>query len=178
MNYLSYAGIGSRKTPPETLEDMTRIARELEYQGFTLRSGGAAGADSAFEAGVDRDIHKEIYLPWPGFNGRYSRFDMVSDEAKRMASEYHPAWDRCSPAARKFHGRNMYQILGHELNQPCDFVLCWTPNGEPVGGTGQALRVAQHYGIPIFNMFQKNWERVLHDYLGWYLTLDRHEVVE
>ncbi len=49
-----YAGIGSRDTPASILDLMTRIARRLsarEPWGYTLLSGGAAGADSAFERG-------------------------------------------------------------------------------------------------------------------------------
>ena len=48
-----YAGVGSRDTPPEVLARMTGIATKLYYLGYVLRSGGAPGADQAFEAGVD-----------------------------------------------------------------------------------------------------------------------------
>lgn len=58
-NTLLYAGIGSRETPRSILDLMTAIARKLEALGYTLRSGGATGADTAFEEGVER--LKEIY---------------------------------------------------------------------------------------------------------------------
>ena len=45
----TYAGIGSRETPKEILKEMTKIGQELESKGYTLRSGGAIGADKAFE---------------------------------------------------------------------------------------------------------------------------------
>ena len=32
------------------------------------------------------------------------------------------------------------------------FVLCWTPYGAAAGGTGQALRIAEHHHIPVFNL--------------------------
>ena len=64
---MSYAGIGSRKTPVHILSKMRRVAERLEVRGYTLRSGGADGADTAFEEGCKR---KEIFLPQPGFNGR------------------------------------------------------------------------------------------------------------
>ena len=135
MSY-SYAGIGSRQTPKHILKDMTRIAGHLEFCGFTLRSGGAAGADSAFEAGVNDPAHKEIFLPWPRFNDNPSPYTGAKPEAWRMAADYHPNWDACSNAAKKFHARNTHQR----------------------GGTGQALRIAQDFGAPIFNMFHENWE--------------------
>lgn len=154
----TYAGIGSRSTPPHVLKEMTRVAENLELSGFTLRSGGAAGADAAFEAGVHDPKHKEIYLPWRGFNGNSSPYWGASPEAYKMAEEYHPAWERCSAAARKFHARNSHQIFGWHMNSRVDFVLCWTPGGEITGGTGQALRIAQHWGAPIFNMYGDNWD--------------------
>lgn len=154
-----YAGIGSRNTPKHILEDMTRVAGHLEFCGFTLRSGGAYGADLAFEAGVQDPAHKEIFLPWPGFNGiKDSPYMGATPEARRMAADYHPNWDACSPAAKKFHARNSHQILGWNLNDPVDFVLCWTKFGEMRGGTSQALRIAQDFGVPIFNLFNENWE--------------------
>ena len=47
-----YTGVGGRETPPHVLNLMTRIAQGLAKVGGILRSGGARGADSAFEAGA------------------------------------------------------------------------------------------------------------------------------
>jgi len=47
-----YAGIGSRKTPPDILALMEACAYKLARYGWNLRSGGAPGADQAFERGV------------------------------------------------------------------------------------------------------------------------------
>jgi hypothetical protein len=47
-----YAGIGSRETPQATLDLMNLIGFTLAQKGHSLRSGGAKGADSAFEAGA------------------------------------------------------------------------------------------------------------------------------
>jgi hypothetical protein len=144
-----YTGIGSRQTPPTALEAMTVAATALEKAGYTLRSGGAAGADTAFEAGVK---NKEIYLPWPGFNGRTSPFHSPTSAAFEMAEWIHPAWERCSSGARCLHARNCHQVLGLDLQTPSEFVLCWTPGGEVVGGTATALRIAAIRNIPIYNM--------------------------
>lgn len=51
MRSMTYAGIGSRNTPEPVLALMQRCATRLEVLGYTLRSGGANGADSSFEAG-------------------------------------------------------------------------------------------------------------------------------
>ena len=60
-----FAGIGSRSTPDHVLQAMRKVAHRLAEMGYTLLSGGAAGADSAFEEGCFG--RKEIYLPWTGF---------------------------------------------------------------------------------------------------------------
>lgn len=46
---MTYAGIGSRETPMEVLELMTKASTWLGSKGYTLQSGGAIGADMAFE---------------------------------------------------------------------------------------------------------------------------------
>ena len=145
-----YAGIGSRETPSTILALMTRIAHRLRLRGYILRSGGADGADSAFEAGAG--TAKEIYLPWRGFNGNRSPLHSPSPAAMQMAAQFHPAWERCSPGARKLHARNCYQMLGTDLRTPVDFVVCWTPGATGSGGTGQALRIARAHDIPVFDL--------------------------
>lgn len=143
-----YAGIGSRSTPDEVLEVMTCCAGLLSRGEYTLRSGGAPKADTAFEIGATL---KEIYLPWKGFNKNQSSLFTVSREAIELAGKYHPYWANCNRVVRLFHGRNCYQILGLTLDDPVAFVLCWTPEGSGNGGTGQALRIAKEYNIPIFD---------------------------
>lgn len=151
----TYAGIGSRKTPVKILTYMTQLATYFESIGYTLRSGGASGADSAFSCGCEI---KTIYLPWHGFNNIQSGLNGVSTASLELASHYHPAWDKLSSGAKKLMARNMCQILGSNLDHPVDFVLCWTPDGAETstsyttGGTGQAIRLAIAHNIPVFNL--------------------------
>jgi hypothetical protein len=160
-----YAGIGSRETPYDICQLMTRTAFKLETMGWILRSGGANGADLAFEKGVKNPRNKEIYLPWPRFNNSDSAHHYISDEAYQLASRYHPAWDRCTDAAKKLHARNCYQILGRYLNHPVQIVLCWTKDGKASGGTGQALRIAQAHNIEIVNLFHNEEINRIHEFL-------------
>jgi hypothetical protein len=85
----------------------------------------------------------------------------ASQDAFVMAAQFHPAWDRLSAAARKFHARNCHQILGADLSTPVNFVVCWTPDGKVTGGTGQALRLALHHNITIFNLAREADYRLL-----------------
>lgn len=152
-----YTGIGSRETPAQVLNLMTFWAVQLNTAGYALRSGAARGADEAFEKGAGNA--KEIYLPWLSFNN-HSSGQVYTDAAYEMASHYHPAWQTCNYAARKLHARNCHQILGLDLETPSEFVLCYTKAGKRTGGTGQALRIASDYGIPIFDFGTMEHNRV------------------
>lgn len=147
-----YAGIGSRETPEDILALMSNIAAKLENEKYILRSGGADGADSAFEKGVGNPKNKEIYLPWKGFEGSTSLLYTICDKAYQIAEIYHPNWKSLSEGSKKLHARNAYQVLGKSLDKPVSFVICWTPHGEGGGGTGQAIRIAKAYDIPIFDL--------------------------
>lgn len=152
MSGLAYAGIGSRKALPHLCAWMTDIGRWLAGRGYTLRTGGADGCDRAF---MDADGPQEVFAPWAGFNGLpWVPFDEAG--ARAIAARFHPAWSRLSHGARKLHTRNVPQVLGSYLASPVEFVLCWTADGKDSGGTGQALRIARAYDIPVFNLFHRN----------------------
>ena len=153
-NVMFYTGIGSRETPREVMITMYLFAMKMAEQGLTLRSGGADGADYAFERGARKaEGTMEIYLPWVGFNGRSFQFTKPSNAAYDLASEIHPAWFKCSRGMKALHARNCHQILGMDLNSPSSFVVCWTPDGKLVGGTRTALVLASLNNIPVFNLF-------------------------
>lgn len=152
-----YTGVGSRETPFEVLKQIAHIAQSLSVYGFTLRSGGADGADKAFE--LD-SIKKEIYLPWPNFNNNNSKLFVISEKARKIASEHHPVWSKLKPPIQNLHARNAYQVLGYDLNKPSDFTVCWTQDGcetrkqrtFKTGGTGTAIAISDTYGVPVFNL--------------------------
>lgn len=148
-----YAGIGARDTPQEVLEWMTRIALFMNRNHWCLRSGGAKGADSAFYIGGKSRC--QIFLPWNGFsNFRVDNksFFAYTEEARRIAEQFHPGWRRLNDAAKHFHSRNVHQVLGPDCKTPSEAVICWTKDGEASGGTGQALRIAKANKIPIVNL--------------------------
>lgn len=156
-----YAGIGSRKTPPYVCDLMRELAIRLAKRGATCRSGGADNADTAFEHGallVDPALF-ELYLPWPGYNDRQAaRRDRPTWGAYDIAERFHPFWANLRPGARHLHARNSHIVLGPDLDDPVGVVLCWTSDGcldgtgRHCGGTGQALRVAAAYEIPVLNL--------------------------
>jgi len=64
-----------------------------------------------------------------------------------IAEKYHPAWNKCTPGARKLHARNSFQVLGSTLDSPAEY------DGGPTGGTGQAIRIATALKIPVLNLY-------------------------
>lgn len=151
MNNLYYTGVGSRSTPSSIMALMSHTASVLENHGYTLRSGGAPGADYAFEEGVVHDCNKEIWVPWIGFNSNNST-NIPSARAYDIASTVHPAWDRLKESHRLLHARNIHQVLGADLNTPSSFLICWTENADVKGGTATAIRLAHRYNIPVINI--------------------------
>jgi len=169
-----YTGIGSRSTPANMKLLIRDFGRYFALSGWTLRSGGADGADYHFEEGCDEfDGKKEIYLPWKGFNFNTSNRYVIVDEAVELAARYHPRWGFLSNAEKKLHSRNVYQVLGYKLDKPSDFLLCWTFDGcsskkertSKTGGTGLAIAIADDYGVPVINLKNENYLKLLEKYL-------------
>ena len=164
-----YAGIGSRqvKTDPIMTRLMKQIASALEEQGWTLRSGAADGADSAFASGVKK--RAEIWIPWKNFgephnpNHTYRVISNNDKNAFESVNQFHPSGPNLSQAARKLMARNYRQIVSTTIEDGNDskFVICWTPNGELKGGTAQAIKIAESLNIPVFNLaIKKDYDRI------------------
>lgn len=159
-----YAGIGSRDTPEHIQDKMRAIAEILERKKYTLRSGGAIGADLAFESGVNRNkeiFYTESYRINDGYYVEYEESDLQF--ADKILKEYHPAYKPGgtgvkSKGKRQLLSRNTFQIFGVGETKNSEFIVCYTPDGTEsvtsweTGGTGQAIRVAYDYGIPIYNL--------------------------
>jgi len=162
---MKYAGIGSRTVPPHIITQIEEFAKSAAEQGWLLRSGGADGCDLAFERGaVQGKGQMEIFLPWKGFNNNPSLLYKKSDKAEQIAQQFHPKWTMLERAVRNLHSRNVHQILGINCDDPVDFVVCYTADGCEdgnkttinTGGTGQALRIATYYKIPIYNLARRD----------------------
>lgn len=138
-----YSGIGSREIPPEFYNAIKRYAILLAQAGFTCRSGGADGSDTAFATGVYSVGKSKMKI----LKARHATPEMIE-----IASQYHPYWDSCNDYARKLHGRNVGIILGEDLQTHSDFVACYTEEGKVIGGTAMGISIAEAYDIPIYNL--------------------------
>lgn len=142
-----FAGIGSRSTPDDIQQLMTKVSAKLTGLGWILRSGGARGADRAFERGA---VRKEVFKatdakPW------------AFTEAKLHMPTDREGFDSWSPYVQGLMARNMMQILGPDGDKPVQFVICWAPStvytDSSAGGTGWAIRCAIAHGIRVHNWF-------------------------
>jgi hypothetical protein len=129
------------------------------------------GSEKAHES-----LGREIYLPWKKFNGRRKHYDpyhpeynadnddegyYVPDEhwptyakAQVIAQSVIPWWDRLKPSHRRMHTRNVYQVLGLDLNTPSKLLVCNADldgKGEPKGGTRTAIKIAEEHDVPVMN---------------------------
>ena len=150
-----YAGIGSRKTPQACLDFMTKIGRVCTKKDLTLRSGGAVGADQAFERGCDLESgQKEIWTPK---SQHIVEHEWAIEKAKAVCWEY--PLHKMKPYTRSLIIRNMYQIFGddEENLKPVKFVVFYCVGdplmrGKESGGTRYTVRAAHNYNIPHFNL--------------------------
>lgn len=159
---MTYAGIGSRQTPPKMLVEMTKAAKMLADKGYTLQTGKTfgnkeEGADKAFSDGTSK---KMLFGP-----EEYGTNKTALDVVEKL----HPAPDKLSAGAKKLMARNTFQVFGKKLDTPVDFVLFYAEETDnplrPKGGTGQAVEIARRNGVPTINMSEAGWEDKLAEIL-------------
>ncbi|MCK9429366.1 MAG: hypothetical protein M0R17_05140 [Candidatus Omnitrophica bacterium] len=168
---------------------MTEIGMYFGRNNITLRSGGASGADMAFELGCATiKGPKQIFFPWRKFNGRdsYECNNMcLSDKLLNIKSATAYAikvwslrnmpvsWNSLKDTTKLMMIRNSFQIMGPLMNSPTDLVICYTPDGQASGGTGQAIAMADFITkskktdiiIPIINLQQEKHLSVIKEVL-------------
>lgn len=158
-----YAGIGARKTPADVLTLMREVGAMAADAGLGLRSGGAIGADSAFQSGADEagsDL-QQIFLTKQR-RGMAHGIVNLDPVFKRLARNFHPAPEAITPDPDNpddrrhwmldLMSRNGCQLFGEDFTNPSNAVICWTEGGLTDGGTGQAIRMANSVGMPVINL--------------------------
>ena len=149
-----YCGVGSRETPTEVLFFIRSLATRLNANGFHLCSGGTLGADTAFANG---HIISSITI--------YRPDHAIGDKsAEVLFRSVHPFQHRFKKSySVLLHSSSAYQVLGFDLNDPVEFVLCWTKLGSESeaelkshgwieGVTGTVIALASRHNIPVFNL--------------------------
>lgn len=139
-----------------------------------------------------KNYFQNIYVPWSGFRNLTLSVPGVIlpptdknlvNQSLDITKDTHPNKNLSGPALNMM-ARNNFQALGDDLNSPVKCIICFTPDGAgslienspeskiersnitfKTGGTGQALRVANKYNIPIHNIGNDN------TYQEWYQRL-------
>ena len=161
----SYAGIGTRNINNEECKKIKIIAKIMNKQDYILYSGNANGSDIAFQEGSNGKC--VIMLPWNNYNldeydYNFSRDHFVvgkTNEGLRSVDKFHPSSNKLSDGVKLLMARNYHQILGYKNYPRVNVVICCADRkyGKIIGGTGQAIRIAEHFKIPIINIRDKNW---------------------
>jgi hypothetical protein len=167
---LKYTGIGSRAAPAPVLAIAQALGWHLAKAGWTLRSGAADGCDRAFEAGArEAGGTLELFLPWNGYNNSTDGTFDIPKSAYDLAASLHPTWTELSQGIQKMHASSCQQTLGHHLDEPSAFSICWTQDGceserartRKTGGTATGIVLAERNSIPLFNLCNDNARRRL-----------------
>lgn len=158
---LRYAGIGPRITPQDKLRVMTDAAIQLDQGGWHLVSGWGRGADQAFGLGA-KIRNQTQWVPWNGFNGATThdpfKIMEVNPEVERIAKHHHRGWAKLNDIHRLLLMRNVCILLGNQVDQTVMFILYWQSAAKEKsyhGGTNHSLRIASSWGIPSFNIRDK-----------------------
>lgn len=167
-----FAGIGARAAPVSMCQKATDLAYALAERDWGLNSGNADGMDVGFAKGINRvdPARVNLYMPWSTYkpqnlcegNNIITAMPAWTLEEVR---KHCPWFDKCTPGVKKMHRRNMQIILGTQGESPVEFVICWTPGGEDVGGTGVGTRCAKAHNIPVFNLYFREHMKFLEDKL-------------
>ena len=157
---MTYAGIGSRETPQEVLELMTKAAQYLDGLGYTLNTGKTFLAkpsdDPKYQAQYEERLafskkhNGKVGLDEEGADRAFSLgatkknlFGVEKPVGKRemkIAEEIHPNWEALvakGPGGPKLMARNTNQVFGANLDTPVDFVLFYAEDKGKTGKTGE-----------------------------------------
>ena len=172
---MHYTGVGARNTPKKILKLMKKIGYYMVSKNVILRSGGAEGADTAFQKGCEKWCKENnvkfkdrqcIIIPWNNFNNHTVNVDkgITTDNhwlSYDITIDTHPNDKNLKDAHMKLMQRNVTQVYGYEPHDQSGLLICWTPDGavekttQISGGTGQAIRLAINGDVEVFNLKNK-----------------------
>lgn len=145
----AFTVIGSRETPDDAMSVLSKVTNLLGF--MKVRTGDASRGGDLAARRARNGVNIEIYSPNDISSNAYGN----AEQALGFVQRFHPNPSALTPYAQQLHARNTYQVLGSNLDSQSTFVLCYAPldeNGVPQGGTAQAIRISNAYGIPVINL--------------------------
>lgn len=174
-----YTGVGTSKAPLKHLTLFALVAEALK-EDHILRSCEENGSCSAFREGSAYE--GEMFIPWEEYNGSFSSYitSEFDDELIKKAEsicllpEISPEYSEVEDKVKKVMVRNVFSLLGADLNSKSKFMIYYTPKGElskedcvntpeyKTGLTAHQIKIAEYHNIPRFNSAkEEHFDRLL-----------------
>ena len=145
----AYAGIESRNTPDHIVVLIESLGRAFAEAGWTLRTAGAASAESAFERGCAAVDGRTEVVALPACPA-----EVASTNAESWWPETLLPWGLLSAKTRALLAQGTRQILGPELNTPAKFVAYWKAMDARAFELEHTLEVAAAHAVPCVRIEQ------------------------
>lgn len=153
------------KAPDEVFEKIVLILPLLNEKGFTYRST-ASTRDPADKFMMNNYFKKKFFLPFKkAGNGVAAETEYPAKKAYQYMLTVDKFFSKAPQTVRSFIANVAHVMLGKNLDQPLDFLLVYTPCGsKTLKGLDfkktktmyKEFKIADHYGIPIFNLKDPN----------------------
>ena len=183
-----FTGVGSRRLDAHGEVLCRSVAATIKDLGYSLSTGDATeGCDAVFWTCFPR---KQRFRFGPYNPEKKPKYDTIVirdgtesyKKAHYFAGFLHPAYRFLPQWMKELHLRNVFQVLGSNLDHPTEFLLCWTPDGaettkatsKKTGGTGTAIRCADKFGVPVFNLQRPDAIARLEQYLGVKISIGEY----
>lgn len=197
--------VGSRKTPLMHCELLRRFAYQVARRGGVVWTGDALRADEYSYRGVREyiqdaeieysdamrlarvfmatDVSENCYagVPYEHMKGHFDHCRagpriLRWRHARLIAADIHPVWDKLDQWSKALHARNIFQVLGQDLDLPTDLAVFYAePKSGPfvAGGTNTAIQCAREHGIPLINLW---YPETMIDFEEWVQQLETETV--
>lgn len=169
--YKPYAVVGNKEFPTDLIPKLTSIVKKLDSLGYTARTGSMKGLDVCVE---EITTNVELQLPWKNFNNKESKNTYSSPEILAIAKSLQPGFDELALPIKGFLAKNVRVLLGGKGISRAIFLLCHSEDGADsarqvtsrTASVGHAIKVADKFNIPVFNLKNDNVEEQLMSYLN------------
>lgn len=169
--YKPYAVVGNKEFPTDLIPKLTSIVKKLDSLGYTARTGSMKGLDVLVE---EMTTNVELQLPWKNFNDKESKNTFSSPEILAIAKSLQPGFDDLALPIKGFLAKNVRVLLGSKGISRAVFLLCHSEDGvdtarqvtSRTASAGHAIKVADKFNIPVFNLKNANVEEQLMSYLN------------
>ena len=169
--YKPYAVVGNKEFPSDLIPKLTSIVKKLDSLGYTARTGSMKGLDVEVET-ITTNV--ELQLPWKNFNNKESKNTFSSPEILALAKSFQPGFEELALPIKGFLAKNVRVLLGSKGISRAIFLLCHSEDGvdtarqvtSRTASVGHAIKVADKFNIPVFNLKNPNVEEQLMSYLN------------